>query len=412
MNSNFDADVLVIGGGPAGISAAVALRRNGVKRVIIIEREPEMGGIPRHCGHPPFGMREFGRILSGPDYARRLAQLAREHQIEAMTNTTVISIEPDATLLVSNQDGLRRLKGQRVIMATGVRESPRSALLVSGDRPTGVLNTGALQSWVYLRGLLPFKRPLIVGTELVSISALLTCRKAGIKPVAMVEANGRPTTRRPFTLLPRLLGVPLHYNCEVVRIEGIKRVESVQVRHEGIAREIPCDGVLFTGQFIPDSALIRGSHLRLDPASGGPEIDQFSRCSDPSYYATGNMLRALETAGWSFREGKRVGEMVASDLAGERKLAEGCIRLVLADKQIKWVVPQRIVAAEVGRGMDNLQLRALQSTQGELQLIQNGNVIWRKEMTLLPERRILIPLQKIPLADSSGQISILLKNNC
>ncbi|WMY72999.1 FAD-dependent oxidoreductase [Buttiauxella selenatireducens] len=411
MNNEFDADVLVIGGGPAGISAAVALRRKGIKRVIIIEREPEAGGIPRHCGHPPFGMREFGRILSGPEYARRLVQLAREHQIEIMTNTTVINVEPNATLLVSNHEGLRRLTGLRVIMATGVRESPRSALLVSGDRPTGVLNTGALQSWVYLRGLLPFKRPLIVGTELVSLSALLTCRKAGIKPVAMVEANQRPTARRPMMLLPRLLGVPLHYNCEIARIDGMKRVESVLIRQEGKEREIACDGVLFTGRFIPDSALIRGSHLQLDPSSGGPEIDQFGRCSDPSYYATGNMLRALETAGWSFREGNRVGEMVASDLAGERKSSQEYVQLVVADKQIKWIVPQRIVATEKDRGMDNLQLRARQSAQGELQLIQNGRVIWSKEMKLLPERRILIPLQQIPLTDSFSKISISLKNN-
>ncbi|TCW15043.1 pyridine nucleotide-disulfide oxidoreductase [Raoultella sp. BIGb0138] len=410
MKNNIVADVFVIGGGPAGIAAAVALKRQNVGRVIVLEREPEVGGIPRHCGHSPFGMREFGRVLQGSEYARRLAQLAEAHNVEVMANTTVVSIEPNATLVVSTAEGIRQLQARRIIMATGVRESPRSALLVSGDRPTGIMNTGALQSWVYLRGLQPFKRPLIVGTELVSLSALLTCRHAGIKPVAMVESHGRPTTRRPFMLLPRLLGVPVNYQCEIMHIDGVKRVESVRIRQRGVERDISCDGVLFTGQFIPDSALIRASHLRLDPATGGPEIDQFGRCSDPTYYATGNMLRALETAGWSFREGKLVGEMVASDLAAKKAAPPADIALQSGDEAIKWLVPQRIVSRDIGQGIDRLQLRVLKPVQGELQLIQQGQILWQKKRSLLPERRILIPLSQLKNLHSAEPITIALKN--
>lgn len=409
MKNDIVADVLVIGGGPAGIAAAVALKRRGIARVIILEREAQVGGIPRHCGHSPFGMREFGRVLKGVEYAQRLAQLAKQHHVEIMTNTTVISIEPNGVLTVNTVEGTQQIQARRVIMATGVRESPRSALLVSGDRPTGIMNTGALQSWIYLRGLQPFKRPLIVGTELVSLSALLTCRHAGIKPAAMVESHSRPTTRRPFMLLPRLLGVPLYYQCEIVRIEGVKRVESVCLRQQGIERHIPCDGVLFTGQFIPDSALIRSSHLRLDPATGGPEIDQFGRCSDPVYYATGNMLRALETAGWSFREGKLVGEMVASDLLAKKTPPSADILLHTHDA-IKWVVPQRIVSKDIGQGIKSLQLRVSECARGELQLIQKGQVIWHKNMTALPERRILIPLAQLKKLHSAEPITVTLKN--
>lgn len=409
MKHDIVADVFVIGGGPAGIAAAVSLKRRGIARVVILERESQAGGIPRHCGHSPFGMREFGRVLKGVEYAQRLVKMAKEHDVEIMTNTTVISIEPNGVLIVSTTEGTQQLQARRVIMATGVRESPRSALLVSGDRPTGIMNTGSLQSWVYMRGLQPFKRPLIVGTELVSLSALLTCRHAGIKPVAMVESNSRPTTRRPFMLLPRLLGIPLYYQSEIVRIEGVKRVESVCLRQQGIERHIPCDGVLFTGQFIPDSALIRASHLRLDPATGGPEIDQLGRCSDPVYYATGNMLRALETAGWSFREGKLVGEIVANDLAAENAPPPADI-LLHTDDAIKWVVPQRIVSKDIGLGMDSIQLRVTGPARGELQLIQKGQVIWHKNMAALPERRILIPLAQLKKLHAAEPITVALKN--
>src|ERR1700748_2342715 len=251
MNKARDADVIVSGGGPAAFAAAVALRRRGVGRVMILERDDVAGGVPRHCGHPPFGMREFGRILTGPDYAKRLGALAPAEQVDIRTRTTAVASEPDAHLQIVSPAGRERIAARRVVLATGVRETPRSARLTSGDRPMGVLNTGALQAFVYLRKLVPFRRPLIVGTELVSMSALLTCSAAGIHPVGMVEPSGRPTAFRPFALYPRLRGIPVYYGTEVAAIRGTQRVESVQLRGaDGELREVECDGVLFTGRFL------------------------------------------------------------------------------------------------------------------------------------------------------------------
>ena len=186
-------DVAIVGAGPAGLAAATRLRQRGVGSVVLIDREPEAGGIPRHCGHYPFGMREFSRLLRGPDYARRLAERAFKAGAAFLPATTVVRIAPGPQLTLSSAQGTTTLTADRVLLATGVRETSRAARLIGGARLAGVLSTGALQSMVYLKGLTPFHRPVILGTELVSFSAIMTCRHAGIRPAAMVEEAPRIT---------------------------------------------------------------------------------------------------------------------------------------------------------------------------------------------------------------------------
>ena len=179
-----DCEVAVVGGGPAGLAAATELARQGVD-VLVLERNAEPGGIPRHCGHPPFGMREFGRVLRGPEYARRLARRAREAGVRILAPASVLALLPGGKLAITSDAGFGRLSARIVLLATGVRETTRAGRLIGGTKPAGVMNTGALQGLVYLAGQTPFRRPLILGSELVSYSALLTCRHAGIRPVAM-----------------------------------------------------------------------------------------------------------------------------------------------------------------------------------------------------------------------------------
>lgn len=406
MSNAIEADVIVIGGGPSGIAAAVELRKRGVSKVAIIEREPVLGGVPRHCGHPPFGMREFGRVYSGPAYAARLAQYAEENGVQVHVGTTVVRMEANARLQISDARGRGTAAAKRVILATGVRETPRSARLVSGDRPIGVFNTGALQAFVYLRNLVPFRRPLIVGTELVAISSVLTCMKAGIKPVGIVEENDRPTTYKPFAMFPRLCGIPMHYGTHLEEICGTKRVEAVRLRmRDGSVRTVECDGVLFTGRFTPEATLVRGCHLVLDPGTKGPQVDQFGRCSDSTYYAAGNVLRPLETAGWSFREGRRIGNIVADDLAGIIPYTSRTTLIERADG-IKLVMPQRLVLPMSMRGLEYLQVRVDQEARGTLSLTASGLPLWEKNISLLPERRLLIPLSQLHVPDDAETLRI------
>jgi len=205
--------------------------------------------------------------------AESLAQ-AKAAGVAIHTATTVVGLEPGPLLRLSTPEGPRKLAAQRVLLATGVRETSRAARLIGGDRPLGVVTTGALQSLVYLAGRRPFRRPVILGTELVSFYALLTCRHAGIRPVAMIEANARTTARAFAASLPRLLGVPLHLATALTAIHGRARVEGVTLRRaDGSTFDLPCDGVVVTGAFTPEATLARLGTLALNPGSGGPVID-------------------------------------------------------------------------------------------------------------------------------------------
>ena len=333
-------DVAIIGAGPAGLSAAIELKKSGIKRVVILEREDEAGGIPRHCAHPPYGIREYKRILTGPTYAKKLVETARNVGVDIALKNTVTKLGEGGILTIASPEGLKQLTAKRVLLATGIRETPRSARLVSGDRALGICNTGTLQSMYYLKNMVPFRRPVVIGTEIVSFSALSTCKKAGIQPVAMLEENQRPTIRWPIHYAARLFGVPLFLNTRIVKIMGKDRVHAVQVVGEnGNVREIACDGVLFTGQFTPESTLARMSHLRFDHEMGSPLVDQFGRCSDPAYYAAGNVLQRhpdsdntiavplyytadnlpqpVDVAGKCWNEGRVTAQWIAKDLDGK-----------------------------------------------------------------------------------------------
>jgi NADPH-dependent 2,4-dienoyl-CoA reductase/sulfur reductase-like enzyme len=402
-------DVAVVGGGPAGIAAACELRRRKAGRVVVLDREATAGGTPRHCGHPPFGWREFGRILTGPAYARKLAERAQMEGVELLVRHTVVALREGGVLQVATPEGLLAIHARRVILATGARESPPSARLISGDRPLGCLTTGALQAYIHLEGLLPFRRPLIVGTEYVSMSALLTCRRAGIRPVAMIESSRRPTVPRAFAWLPGLMRIPSHFGAEIAGIFGRGRVERVVVRlASGEVRDFACDGVLFTGRFVPEAAIAQASHLVMDAGSRGPSIDQYGRCSDPAYFAAGNVLRAVETAGWSYAEGAGVGRIVAADLAGE--LPERARELSVArGVGVKLVVPQRIMLPVNGSFLGALQLRLDRGASGRVLVEVDEVPVWQKAVNGLPERRVLVPLSDIRLPANAASIRVALQ---
>ncbi|RAI03904.1 pyridine nucleotide-disulfide oxidoreductase [Acuticoccus sediminis] len=394
-------DLAIIGAGPAGLGAALEARARGLS-VVVLDREAEAGGIPRHCGHPPFGLREFGRPMTGPAYARRLVDAAEAAGAEIRTGTTVVAIAPGPRLTLTSDAGVAEIAPRRVLIATGVRETTRAARFIGGTKPGGVMNTGTLQGLVYLKGRRPFARPLIVGTELVSFSAILTCRHAGIRPLAMIEPGARATARWPSALLPRLLGIPLMTGTRLVAIEGTDWVTgAVLAGPDGTERHVATDGVILTGGFRPEATLVRQSHLVLDPATGGPEIDQFGRTSDPDIFAAGNMLHPVETAGWCHREGRMIAAAVADSLAGGLPPPEPALRL-RPTGGIRYAVPQRIVPGDHAAGV--IQLRADRPARGRL-VLATPTPARSVPLDTAPERRILMPISSVP-ADATGTAEI------
>ncbi len=421
LGSDIPIDVAIIGGGPSGLSAAIELKRCGVSRVVVLERESEAGGIPRHCGHPPFGMREFKRILTGPNYAKKLVALASAVEVEIHTMTTVVEARPDGELLITTNFGAEVINAGRVIYATGVREMPRSARLISGKRNSGIVNSGALQSMVYLKHRMPFKRPIIIGTELVSFSTIMTCHHAGIKPVTMIGEHDEITARWPYSvfpglidipfrtglrIFPRIMGIPLHLGARLIAIDGDDNVSSVQIElANGIRQTVECDGVILTGKFTPEATLALSGHLDIDPATGGPVVDQYGRCSDPVYCATGNLLRPGETAGWCWNEGRQAGRLVADDLKNKLPEFDRRIQIYLSDTLIKYAMP-KFVGLPLSAGMEDLQLRFKNSAKGYIIGTSGEETVYRRKVSVHPEHRVIIALDKLTNKCSEGNIQL------
>jgi NADPH-dependent 2,4-dienoyl-CoA reductase/sulfur reductase-like enzyme len=386
-------DVLVIGAGPAGLSAAQVLARRGIDKVLVIDREPEPGGIPRFCPHATFGISDYLQPMSGPSYARRLARRVDGRQIR--TGTTVTSISTELAVVVSSSSGEGQLHPRRVLIATGIRETPRSARLISGDRPISVFTTGALQRMVTVSPHLPFNRPLIVGTELVSFSAALTLRDCGVRPVAMVEGAERIQTYRPADTLTRLLlGTPVLTSRRVVSINASRHDASLLASvtladASGNTSEVACDAVIFTGRFVPEASLLEAMPRGLtDAGSRGPAIDQTWRLADSRLYAAGNVLRSVETAAWSAREGAAAASAIADDLQNRQARPERRVPVVVADP-VKLVTPAAIAVPGPKPGPLQMTLRMARSAVGRITLTVDGKTIWRSHVFAAhPERRL------------------------
>ncbi len=405
-------DVAIVGGGPSGLALAAELKRQNVNKVVVLEREQEAGGIPRHCGHYPFGLREYHRLLKGPDYAGRNVQTAEDLDVEIFTETSVTAIHPGARLSLSSSAGVSELIAQRIVLCTGVRESSRSQRFIGGERPSGVLSTGALQSLVYLHKMRPFIRPVILGSELVSFSAIQTCRHVGMHPAAMVEEQDRIIARRFIQPFLTLRGVPLHVKASNLKIIGQKHVEALAFTdNNGHQKVIKTDGIIVSGRFRPESALLYDSHLEIDTGTGGPVVNQYGQCSDPAYYSCGNLLRPAETAGWCWQEGIDTAQRIADDLSAAKSETEPSIHIKADDGRIKFVVPQRLSLCKRPNAMVSLQIGLQESVNGHLLASSDSHLIWRKRLRSRPVRRILMPLADIIKYQSGADVRLSIQGD-
>ena len=318
-------DVLIIGAGPAGLSAAIELKKQGIKNILVVDREPEAGGMPRMCHHTGFGREDLWRIWSGPRYAKYYRELAEKMDVEARASTTILGWEDLATentegtekkLSFTSSSGLGIIHAQAVLLATGVRERPRAARLVPGKRPQGIYTTGSLQRFLYQEKLPVGKRAVIVGAELVSLSALMSLMGAGVKCEMIVTDEASHQIEFPYVFMKWALAdiisrTPILTNTRVTNIFGQKRVEGVELTHkDGSKQLVECDTVIFTGDWIPEHELARMGGLEINPVTKGPVIDGKYQSSIQGVFAAGNLLRGVETAGRCALEGQRAARVM------------------------------------------------------------------------------------------------------
>jgi len=349
-------DVLIIGAGPAGLAAALELRRLGIKDVVIAERESEAGGIPRMCGHTGFGLRDFQRVMTGPSYARKYREMAERAGIRIRTSTTITGWNDSklrkspktSEVFYSSPNGTGSIEAKSVLLATGVRERPRSARLIPGTRPQGVFTTGSLQRFVYEHHLPVGKRAVIVGAEIVSLSVVTTLLHAGVKVVNMVTELPRHQLYLPIFLPAKILYAdilarsPILINKRVTNIFGRSRVEGIEVTDldTGKTQIIECDTVVFTGDWIPENELARRGEVETLKASLGPQVDSLFRTSQVGVFAAGNLLRGVETADWAALEGRRAARSMAQWLENAQWSASRTG--VRVEAPLEWICPNVI----------------------------------------------------------------------
>ena len=367
--------VLVVGGGPAGLTAATVLARGGAQ-VTVVDREAVMGGIPRHTDHLGYGLRDRRRVWRGPAYARILTDDARVAGVELRTGTTVLDVRGGGATVVDAR-GRHELTADAVVLATGVRERPRAARLVPGDRPSGVFTTGALQQLVVLGHQRVGRRAVIVGAEHVSCSAVWTLRHAGCEPVAMITDLARhQTTPVLWAASAGRHRVPLHANRRVVEIVGRGRVEAVRLDDGTV---IACDTVVFTGDWVPDHELARRAGLAMVPGAGAPATTRLGHTSAPGLFATGNLVHPAETADVCAVHGRATAAAVAAWLA-DRVWPESPTA-VAVDAGVRWAA----------RVPDGVTVRVDAFERARLQVLSGGRVVaTSRRRALVPNRALVV----------------------
>ena len=316
LRGSKDVDVLIVGGGPAGLSAAIELKKQGIKNILVVDRETEAGGMPRMCHHTGFGREDLWRMWSGPKYAKYYRELAEKMDVEVRTSTTITGWTDKKKLAYTSPQGLGEIEAVAILLATGVRERPRAAQLVPGKRPQGVFTTGSLQRFLYQEHLPVGKRAVIIGAELVSLSALMSLMGAGIKCEMMVTEENSHQIEFPYVVMKWALAdiisrTPILTNARISNIFGQKRVEGIELTHkDGSKRLVECDTVIFTGNWIPEHELARLGGLEIDPRTKGPVIDNDFKSSVEGVFVAGNLLRGVETADRCALEGQQAARAI------------------------------------------------------------------------------------------------------
>ncbi len=307
-------DIAVIGGGPAGLAAAVKARELGMDRILLVERDYELGGILQQCIHDGFGLLRFKKQLSGCQYAQKFIDLVAEGGIDVLCDTMVLELTDDRRIYaVSAQEGLLEIRAQAVILAMGCRERTRPQVSIMGSRPAGVLTAGSVQRYINMEGYLPGKKAVILGSGDIGLIMARRMTLEGIEVEGVYEVmSSLGGLRRNKVQCLDDYGIPLHLSTTVTKIHGNKRVEAVTVALVGpdgkpvreTERVIPCDLLVLSVGLIPENELSRKAGVQLHPVTRGPVVDDTMMTSVPGVFAAGNVLAVFDLVDYVSRSGE------------------------------------------------------------------------------------------------------------
>ena len=343
-------DLVVIGGGPAGMAAAVAAYEKGIRDILILERDDALGGILRQCIHNGFGLHRFGEELTGPEYAYRYEKQVKEYGIPFMLNTMVIDIDENKTVTAMNREnGIFRIEAKSVILAMGCRERPKGALNIAGARPAGIYTAGTAQKFVNMKGLMPGREVVILGSGDIGLimARRMTLEGAKVKAVCELMPYSGGLARNIEQCLNDF-GIPLMLSHTVVEIHGKDRLTAVTIAEVDENRApkletavtIPCDTLLLSCGLIPENELTKASGIMLDRVTGGAVVDGSRQTEIPGVFACGNVLHVHDLVDYVSEEAVIAGESAADFVMGKNQ--HGMALKLEVDGKIRYTVPQKI----------------------------------------------------------------------
>ncbi len=407
-------DLVIVGGGPAGMAAAVAAYDAGCTDVVILEREPVVGGILMQCIHNGFGLHKLGKELTGPEYAAVYEEKVRERNIKVYYEATVTSVSPDRVVTAQSREGILKFQAKAVILAMGCRERSRGALNICGSRPAGVFSAGTAQKLVNCMGYHVGKRVVILGSGDIGLimARRMSYEGAKVEAVCEVMPYSGGLTRNIVQCLEDF-GIPLYLSTTVVQIHGEKRLEGVTIAQvdarcqpiEETKRYIPCDTLLLSVGLIPENELTRAAGIPIDPVTNGAIVDENCQTQLPGIFACGNVLQVHDLVDYVSEEAERAG-IAAADLI-QNGAKTGTVIPTKAGNGVRYVLPQTVNATDKDV---SLFLRVTQPFGRVKFTVRSGEKVLAvaKRLKAAPGEmeKILVPAATLKNADESITVSL------
>lgn len=385
-------DLVVIGGGPGGLAAAVEAKKNGIDNILVIERDKELGGILQQCIHNGFGLHEFKEELTGPEYAQRFIEKLLDMNIEYKLDTMVLELTPDKKVhAINSKDGYMVIEAKAVILAMGCRERTRGAISIPGDRPAGVFTAGAAQRFINMEGYMVGKKVLILGSGDIGLimARRLTLEGAEVKAVVELMPFSGGLTRNIVQCLDDY-GIPLYLSHTVVDIVGKERLEKVVIAKvdenrrpiPGTEMEYECDTLLLSVGLIPENDISRKTGLEIDRRTNGLIVNEMMETSGDGIFACGNVVHVHDLVDFVSAEARKAGAAAAKYIKGETQ--QGEYREIKNGNGITYTVPQKF---------------RIENVEKALEIFMRVNNIYKNvKLEVKDEEKVLISLKKQHLA--------------